>query len=41
VVVEDDRALTVGMGHVAALRRGGLAAELIASGSPASVSTRP
>ncbi|WP_343613552.1 histidine--tRNA ligase [Novosphingobium sp.] len=34
VVVEDDRALTAGMGHVAALRRGGLAAELIASGSP-------
>jgi histidyl-tRNA synthetase len=34
VVVEDDRALATGMGHVAALRRGGLSAELIASGSP-------
>ena len=34
VVVEDDRALTVGIGQVAALRRGGLSAELIASGSP-------
>jgi histidyl-tRNA synthetase len=34
VVVEDDRALATGMGHAAALRRGGLSAELIASGSP-------
>ena len=34
VVVEDDRALTDGMGVVAALRNGGMIAELIASGSP-------
>jgi len=34
VVVEDDRALTEGMGLVARLRQGGMAAELIASGSP-------
>ena len=34
VVVEDDRALTDGMGAVAALRRAGIVAELIASGSP-------
>ena len=34
VVVEDDRALADGMGLVAKLRRGGLGAELIATGSP-------
>ena len=34
MVVEDDRALTDGMGVVAALRNGGMIAELIASGSP-------
>jgi histidyl-tRNA synthetase len=34
VVVEDDRALSLGLTHVSALRRGGVSAELISSGSP-------
>jgi histidyl-tRNA synthetase len=34
VVVEDDRALAAGMGAVATLRKGGMIADLIASGSP-------
>jgi histidyl-tRNA synthetase len=34
VVVEDDRALTDGLALIAKLRRGGLSADLIASGSP-------
>ena len=34
VVVEDDAALSAGMAHLARLRRAGVSAELIASGSP-------
>ncbi|MDN8691202.1 hypothetical protein Q0M68_14055, partial [Staphylococcus aureus] len=34
VVVEDDRAISAGVAMAAKLRRGGLSAELVATGSP-------